>query len=50
MMGSNETLPNDSHVDLRRLQEWCSIPPERLLNHPKLRVRYRQVKDFEDDG
>jgi glucosamine-6-phosphate deaminase len=38
------------HVDPRRLYEWCAIPADRLVNHPKLRVAYRQVAGSEELG
>jgi glucosamine-6-phosphate deaminase len=37
-------------IDARKLHEWCSIPAGRLLNHPSLRVRYRQVRDSREMG
>jgi glucosamine-6-phosphate deaminase len=37
-------------IDARKLHEWCSIPAERLVNHPSLRVRYRQVQDSREMG
>ena len=37
-------------IDARKLHEWCSIPAERLVNHPSLRVRYRQVRDSHEMG
>ena len=40
----------NSRVDPRRLFEWCSIPLERLPDHPKLRVRYRQIADSKTMG
>lgn len=33
------------YVDTRELQRWCAIPAAKLLGHPELRVRYRQVAD-----
>ena len=37
-------------VDARELRRWCAIPAEKLLGHPELRVRYRQVADSEELG
>jgi len=39
-----------SPVDPRELQRWCAIPAEKLLGHPELRVRYRQVADSVELG
>ncbi len=39
-----------SYVDTRKLYEWCRIPAKDLVNHPKLRVRFRMVKDSEEMG
>lgn len=33
------------HVDPRRLVEWCRIPAEQLVGHPRLRVPFRLVED-----
>lgn len=38
------------HVDPRRLREWCAIPADHLVGHPKLRVVYRQVADSKELG
>ena len=37
-------------VDARELRRWCAIPAEKLLGHPELRVRYRQVADSMELG
>ena len=50
MQPKNNQYADNSRVDLRRLQEWCSIPADRLPTHPGLRVRYRQVADSETLG
>ena len=39
-----------SPVDARELRRWCAIPAEKLLGHPELRVRYRQVADSVELG
>jgi glucosamine-6-phosphate deaminase len=38
------------YVDPRQLYEWCKIPADRLVNHPALRVRFRQVGDSIEMG
>jgi glucosamine-6-phosphate deaminase len=45
MQSKDKQYADNSRVDPRRLHEWCSLPAERLPNHPELRVRYRQVAD-----
>ncbi len=37
-------------IDVRELRRWCAIPAEKLLGHPELRVRYRQVADSVELG
>jgi len=39
-----------SFVDPKDLYEWCRIPAEKLPGHPKLKVRFRMVKDREEMG
>jgi glucosamine-6-phosphate deaminase len=38
------------HVDIKDLYKWCSIPADRLVNHPDLKVCFRMVKDSEEMG
>ncbi len=50
-MGSEKSrLRLSSPVDARELRRWCAIPAEKLLGHPELRVRYRQVADSVELG
>lgn len=42
--------PRDVFVDPRELLEWCKIPGENLLNHPKRRIPLRLVRDSEAMG
>lgn len=37
-------------VDARQLRRWCAIPASELLDHPELRVRFRQVSDSAELG
>ena len=39
-----------SHVDAKDLYEWCSIPLEKLVGHPALKVRFRLVEDSDEMG
>jgi glucosamine-6-phosphate deaminase len=39
-----------SDIDPKRLYEWCRIPAEKLVNHPRLRVPFRLVKDSAEMG
>jgi glucosamine-6-phosphate deaminase len=45
MESKNRQYADNSRVDPRQLHEWCCLPAELLPNHPRLRVRYRQVAD-----
>ena len=50
-MGTEKSrLRLSSPVDARELRRWCAIPAEKLLGHPELRVRYRQVADSVELG
>jgi glucosamine-6-phosphate deaminase len=50
-MGAEKSrLHLSSPVDARELRRWCAIPAEKLLGHPELRVRYRQVADSVELG
>jgi glucosamine-6-phosphate deaminase len=49
-MSSEKSRFRSSPVDARELQRWCAIPAEKLLGHPELRVRYRQVADSVELG
>ncbi len=44
------TLPSLPFVNRRDLLRWCAIPAKDLLQHPDLRVRYRQVADSKELG
>ena len=50
MDSEKSRLRLSSPVDARELQRWCAIPAEKLLGHPELRVRYRQVADSVELG
>jgi glucosamine-6-phosphate deaminase len=39
-----------SHILKQNLYEWCKIPAKDLPNHPKLRARFRVVKDSAQMG
>lgn len=39
-----------TYVDPRQLYEWCRIPAAQLVNHPALRVRFRQVSGSQELG
>lgn len=41
---------NSAFVDPRKLLEWCSIPAEKLVDHPSLRIPYREVRNAEEMG
>jgi len=50
-MGAEKSrLRLSSPVDARELRRWCAIPATKLLDHPELRVRYRQVTDSTELG
>ena len=50
MDSEKPNLRSASAIDVRELRRWCAIPPEKLLGHPELRVRYRQVADSVELG
>ena len=37
-------------VDKKKLYQWCSIPAEKLENHPQLVTRFRLVQDSREMG
>ena len=39
-----------SHVDPRQLEQWCSIPAEKLPGHPDLKTPFRMIKDSQEMG
>jgi glucosamine-6-phosphate deaminase len=39
-----------SEIDVKELYKWCSIPVEKLVNHPDLKIPFRLVKDSEKMG
>ena len=39
-----------SHILKQNLYEWCKIPAKDLPNHPKLRARFRVIKDSAQMG
>jgi len=47
---ARRTASANAFVDPRDLLEWCRIPAEDLLNHPKRRVPLRLVRDGEEMG
>ena len=38
------------HVDPKQLRDWCSIPAEKLSDHPDLRIPFRMVADSDEMG
>ncbi len=50
-MNSTQTARiSTAYVDPRQLYEWCKIPADKLVNHPALRVGFRQVRDSQEMG
>lgn len=50
-MDAKKLCPASSpYVTRRDLRRWCAIPAKDLLEHPDLRVPYRQVADSKDLG
>ena len=39
-----------TEIDPKDLYRWCSIPVEKLVGHPELRVPFRLVRDAEELG
>ncbi|HDY65807.1 MAG TPA: hypothetical protein ENH84_06200 [Phycisphaerae bacterium] len=39
-----------SHVDPRKLHEWCKVPADELEGHPDLKVPFRMVSDSAEMG
>ena len=39
-----------STVNIKDLYTWCSIPAEKLVNHPKLKIPFRMVDNSEEMG
>lgn len=37
-------------MDIKKLYNWCSIPAEKLVGHPKLKTPFRMVKDSAEMG
>ena len=37
-------------ADIKNLYKWCSIPVEKLVNNPELKIPFRLVKDSEEMG
>ncbi len=50
MSSEKPRFRSSSPVDPRELLRWCAIPAEKLLGHPELRGRYRQVADSVELG
>src|SRR5258706_5129667 len=39
-----------SEIKIKDLYDWCKIPPDKLLNHPGLKIPFRLVKDSHEMG
>ena len=39
-----------THIELKDLKRWCSIPVDDLPGHPEIRVRFRLVADSQEMG
>jgi len=39
-----------SQINLKDLYKWCSIPVEKLVNHPDLKIPFYIVKDSKEMG
>jgi glucosamine-6-phosphate deaminase len=39
-----------SDIPIRNLYNWCSIPADKLVSHPDLKIPFRLVKDAEEMG
>jgi glucosamine-6-phosphate deaminase len=37
-------------ISLKELHEWCSIPVEKLADHPQIRIPFKMVKDSDEMG
>jgi glucosamine-6-phosphate deaminase len=39
-----------SHINLKELYQWCSIPTDHLVNHPALKIPFRLARDSSEMG